>query len=98
MRRSWHGCDIVRQYQELDNEQASKDPYCKFPLLAVQLFSQQFLAGERVIWAQNIHSHFASCPYESWELKGKFLVALSLNHVSGFASMNLTAINTINQN
>ena len=89
---------VVWQHRELDDEQASKDPYHRFPLLAVQLFSQQFLAGERVIWAQNIHSHFASCPYESWELKGKFLVALSLNHVSGFASMNLTAINTINQN
>jgi len=75
---------VVRQHRELDDEQASKDPYCRFPLLAVQLFSQQFLAGERVIRAQNIHSHFAGCPYESWELEGEYLVALSLNRVSGF--------------
>ncbi|KAL4065888.1 hypothetical protein J3A83DRAFT_4099005, partial [Scleroderma citrinum] len=75
---------VIQQYQELNNKQSSKDPYCKFPLLSVQLFSQQFLTGEHVIWAQNIHNHFASYPYRSRELKGEFLVALSLNHVSGF--------------
>ena len=72
----------MRQYGELDNKQASKDPYHKFPLLAVQLFNQQFLAGEHVIRTQNVHSHFAGCPYQSQELKGEFLVALSLNRVS----------------
>ena len=75
---------VIRQFQALEDTQATHDPYRRFSGLSCCLFSRQFVHGDVVIRAPNIISHFAGCPYQMPELPGQFLVVLSLNRVSFF--------------
>lgn len=72
---------VVRQFEELTEEQVVCDPYCQFPLLCAHLCSQR-MSREQVIRNQNIISHFATCPYEGGDCPGEFFVVLLLNRVS----------------
>ncbi|KAN0074682.1 hypothetical protein V8E55_011731 [Tylopilus felleus] len=72
---------VVRQYQELTDEEITHDPYRVFTLLETRICCKDFLPGVMVIQPSHIISHFASCLYELDGFGNNFQVVLSLNRV-----------------
>lgn len=71
---------VVKRYQELDGEDALRDPYRKYPLLDVRLCYNKFEDKPYVVVKREIIAHVATCPMQ-WEEKGS-MVILNLDRVS----------------
>jgi hypothetical protein len=84
---------VVKPFEELEASQVPYDPYRQFPYLDIQLHRNAFATERFVIKTTDIISHIATCPFESEELDGSYLVTLSLDRVSGCTLMNDIQLN-----
>jgi hypothetical protein len=84
---------VVKPFEELEPIQIPYDPYLQFPFLDIQLHRNAFATERFVIKTTDIISHIATCPFESEELDGSYLVTLSLDRVSGCTLMNDIQLN-----
>jgi hypothetical protein len=78
---------VVKPFEELEASQVPYDPYRQFPYLDIQLHRNAFATERFVIKTTDIISHIATCPFQSEELDGSYLVTLSLDRVSGYYAL-----------
>lgn len=73
---------VVKAFIALTEEEATRDPYRKFPLVDVKLYRDTLGPSSYVTKTTDIVSHFACYPYRGEGFMNGYQVVLSLDRVS----------------